>query len=273
MPTPSNIPFAEAVADLAGKNLLPTSATSAQIQGWAASLRRQSFFSAKTLLEDLLDGYQTRIASVLQPGRTRRAEAVTPENPEGWVNVGYDPATARLEIKQLLDKLGYQPDPEKRGSIEDLSSEKRIDLVIKTNLELAQGAGHFAQSADPAVVEAFPCWELVRFEERKDKRDWPQRWRIASQVAGDVDAARVLAETGRMIARKDSEIWQQLGEGAGGYTDTLGNPFPPFAFSSGMWTVDVPRDEAEQLGLVTPETQVRPPSLDAENLFAQEESE
>jgi hypothetical protein len=50
-----------------------------------------------------------------------------------------------------------------------------------------------------------------------------------------------------MIAKKDSPIWQAIADGAGGYEDTLGHPFPPFAFNSGMDWRAVPREEWESL--------------------------
>jgi hypothetical protein len=77
-----------------------------------------------------------------------------------------------------------------------------------------------------------------------------------------VDAARVLAETGRMIALKDSEIWQALGDGEDGSTDTLGNPFPPFAFLSGMGVRDIGYTEAVALGVIEPGEKVEPQKLD-----------
>ena len=56
-----------------------------------------------------------------------------------------------------------------------------------------------------------------------------------------------------MVALKTSPIWQALGDGAGGYRDTLGNPYPPFAYGSGLAWADVSRDEAIELGLIDPE--------------------
>jgi len=53
-----------------------------------------------------------------------------------------------------------------------------------------------------------------------------------------------------MIALKDSPIWQALGDGAGGYRDTLGNPYPPFAFSSGMAWRGVRRERCIEMGLI-----------------------
>ena len=68
----------------------------------------------------------------------------------------------------------------------------------------------------------------------------------------------------RFIALKSSPIWQALGDGVGGFTDTLGNPYPPFAYSSGMDWQAVDRDTCEKLGLVkssSPASMPERPSL------------
>jgi len=241
--------FESAVRSLARRKPLPTNLNSAGLRQLGAGFHRANFTSAKTLLTDVLDAYKEKIGSILEPRTEQRADRVTPENPSGNVTVGLDPATVRTQIKQLLRSDGS-------GGLQDLSSDARINLVIKTNVELSQGAGFAVQSNDPAVLEAFPAWELYRLEGKKQQRDWAARWRIAAQVTGDVDAARVLDQTGRMVARKDSPIWQALGDGEGGYTDTLGNPYPPFAFNSGMWTRNVSYNEARDLGLVDINTKV-----------------
>jgi hypothetical protein len=90
-------------------------------------------------------------------------------------------------------------------------------------------------------------------------RDWPERWddaRIATIAEGSTDAY-----TGRMVALKNHPIWQALGDGAGGYRDTLGNPWPPFAFRSGMGVIEVSRDDAMDLGLIDETTQIPPEDL------------
>ena len=56
---------------------------------------------------------------------------------------------------------------------------------------------------------------------------------------------------GDFVALKSSPIWQALGDGVGGFKDTLGNPYPPFAFGSGMGWTDVSADDAASLGLET----------------------
>jgi hypothetical protein len=65
-----------------------------------------------------------------------------------------------------------------------------------------------------------------------------------------------------MVALKDDPIWQALGDGDGGYDDTLGNPFAPFAFNSGYETLDVSRKESVSLGLIGENEHADPAPID-----------
>jgi hypothetical protein len=238
-------PFAEAMRALAGKRLLPTSLDSAGLRQLAAAVRRQSLFSARTTMESYLEEIKAAVGSVLEPQQVTRVDE---DGNTFQVTEGLNPATARQALREKLQALGYAADPEQAGTLSDLSSDARINLVVKTNVEMAQGAGRFVQqNADPEVVDQFPALELVRFEDKEVPRDWEQRWMVAAQVANDPKA---VANLPRMVALKSSGIWQELGDGAGGHDDTLGNPYPPFAFNSGMWTQEVDRDEAIALGLI-----------------------
>ena len=87
-------------------------------------------------------------------------------------------------------------------------------------------------------------------------------------VARDARAAGALGLHGRMAALKSSGIWQALGDGEGGFNDTLGNPYPPFAFRSGMWTVELDRGEAEELGLLAEGEAAAAADFDLAELFA-----
>lgn len=260
------IEFREAVRQLAAKKLMPTNLTSAELSALNKQVMRTSFTSAQTSIEALLDKYKTGVGNLI--------------NPSGEAGADFNPAKLRAFIKDYLREISYRDAGDSvltkeagdsvltKDVLTNLASDKRINLMIKTNVELAQGAGKLVQSnANEDVVDLWPAWELVRYEEKEKPRDWPQRWRLASQVAGDVDAARVLEETGRMVALKSSEIWQELGDGAGGYMDTLGNPYPPFAFNSGMWTDDVSRHAAEELGLLEAGEKAEPADFDIESLF------
>lgn len=259
----SEFPFLEAVTNLARKKLLPTNLGSADLRAMDAAVKRQSVFSARTTIEGYLQDIKDTVDKVINPTSSGEVPGVP---------AGMNTATAREFLRdQLKTQYGYAPTEDEEGTIKDLSSDARINLVLKTNTEMAQGAGQFVQqNFNPDGLDAFPALELFRLEERKDPRDWPQRWRIASQVAGDADAARVLEFTGRMVALKSSGIWQQLGEGAGGYDDTLGNPFPPFAFNSGMFTEEVSRESAVELGLIDENEPASPAPFDLTQLFNQE---
>ena len=138
------------------------------------------------------------------------------------------------------------------------------EAVFETAAQIYNGAERFM--ADQANAESYPAWELAREYERKVPRgfqespdggltpvpgqDWPSRWRAAAQQSHNEDALRILEGTGRMVALKSSGIWKALGDGAGGYCDTFGNPFPPFAFDSGFRTSGVHLSECVELGLI-----------------------
>lgn len=255
--------FSEAVRHLAAKRLLPTGLDSAGLRALEAGLRRQALFSARTLSEELLANYREKITSIINPEQVERA------GQERTVTEGYNPATARAALKELLAEMGYEPEAGKAGTIQDFSSDARINLVVDTNVKLAQGAGRFVQqNLNPDVVDLWPALELVRFEPRERERDWGQRWRIAAMVARDARAAGALGLHGRMAALKSSGIWQALGDGEGGFNDTLGNPYPPFAFRSGMWTVELDRGEAEELGLLAEGEAAAAADFDLAELFA-----
>lgn len=256
------MPFESALQSLARRGVLPTNLKSGELRQLGAAFHRQNFVSAQTLLTDLLDGYKTRVETILNPLTVTRADGSQAQE-------GLDVATARTQIRELQASLGYAPEADQAGTITDLSSDARINLVLRTNTQLAQGAGNFLRANDPELLDLWPAQELYRLEPRDKHRDWEQRWTLAAQVARDPGALAALGNHGRMAALKSSGIWQELGDGAGGYEDTLGNPYPPFAFNSGMWTREVERDEAEALGLLTADTVVQPNPLDLAALFGE----
>ena len=142
------------------------------------------------------------------------------------------------------------------------ASIKRLDLIVDTQRQMAASVANIAAET-PATLEEWPAQELTRFVGRGAPRaDWAARWAAAGDAVGWVGAAKDAGgfPDWRMVALKTSPIWQALGDGAGGYRDTLGNPYPPFAFGSGLAWADVSRDEAIELGLIQPEEQVPAPT-------------
>ncbi|MBQ6339180.1 MAG: hypothetical protein IJI36_08555 [Kiritimatiellae bacterium] len=123
-----------------------------------------------------------------------------------------------------------------------------LDDDLRTRSQMVANAARI-NAQDESSVYTVPAWELMRFGQRRVPRDWAARWKAAGDAVGWVGASR---DFGTLIALKDSPIWAALGNGAGGYKDTLGNPYPPFAFSSGMAWAGVDRRECIRLGLIGP---------------------
>ena len=225
------MPFKEALDAHQVKSVLPTSGRTADLQQLSGAVKRRALFSSTVASTELLQKISDSVNGILT----------------GQV----DQATARLGIKQLLADMGYQPDPEHVGGLQDLSSTTRIDLQMVTNVDTARGYGWDLQGQQPDVLDEWPAQELTRdFEPKGKERDWAARWaRVGGEFFG-----------GRMIALKNDAIWSKLGDPEL-FDDGLGNPYPPFAFNSGMGVRDVSRDEAEQLGIIDPNQEVFPRDL------------
>jgi DNA-binding transcriptional regulator YdaS (Cro superfamily) len=101
----------------------------------------------------------------------------------------------------------------------------------------------------------------IRYEYEEKIELLEEELEIQKAAAEEVAYEGVAQGTmGEMIALKSSPVWKALGNGAGGYRDTLGNPYPPFAFSSGLGWQDVSREKCVRLGLITDGEKVEAPT-------------
>ena len=160
-------------------------------------------------------------------------------------------AGARIKLGRLAAEMGYEPEAGKEGTIEDLGSDARLDLILRTQVEMADGYGQWKGRQEKTFLEDNPCLEFYRAFDRKEPRDWPARWAEAGGefFDGDSDYAE-----GRMIARADSPIWEAI--------SAFGTPYPPFDFNSGMMTEPVDRDEAVELGVIQEGQVIHPQTRD-----------
>lgn len=224
-------------ADIAKiKELLPTSLGSAEIREQiAADILRRSLFSA-------------RMASASYLGRLRE---VLEEMLRGTISQ----SSARDILASLLEKMGHSMSD--GGGLKNPASIRRLNLILETQTQMAASVAK-SHEQTATVVNAYPAWALMRLESRRAPReDWRARWNAAGSSCGWEGARREpwhgAGTSFAFVALKSSPIWAALGNGAGGFDDTLGNPYPPFAYSSGMGWEDVDRETAEELGLVTPD--------------------
>ena len=201
------------------KALVASDLDSSQWNSIQAGLRNRAFFSSQVARANILDAAR-RLSAEYAGGHT-------------------DLSKLRIEWRKFLERENYKPDPEEEGTIKDLYSRARIDVIVKTNVAQARGFMQYAEGMTPGAFAAFPAQEFTRIVYRKQKReDWPQRWaRAGGKVYG-----------GRMIALKDDPVWQRLGNAG-----PFGNPYPPFDWGSGMGVMDIDRAEAIKLGLISDE--------------------
>ena len=221
MPTPAE--------EVLAKTILPTGLSSEEIRVQVpAEIRRRSFFSARTAEAEYL----------------AKARQVCADVAAGKIGSG----EARFRLERFLEECGYTREtgqtPGGVGAITDIGSVARLDLIIDTQRDMAHSVAMLDAQTE-ANVEEFPAWRLVRYGERDEPRDWNARWAEAARQVNFEGVAR----NGDFVALKSSPIWEAIGAGAGNHKDTLGNPFPPFAFNSGMDWESVDRDECEAIGL------------------------
>ena len=223
------------------KELLPTSLGSAEVREQiAADILRRSVFSARMEWARYL-GEVRDVASAMLSGEIERGEG-------------------ERRLLRVLAALGHPPSPEATegepsGKLTDPASERRLRLVLDTQCQMAESVARPTQQTE-AVVAQYPGWELCRVGERRlPRKDWLARWSLAGNSVGWEGAVQHPiygdATAYGFLALKSSPIWQALGDGVGGFRDTLGNPFPPFCYSSGMAWLDADRETCERFGLET----------------------
>lgn len=258
-----NSVFHQVLDALLGPGLrLPAGARSAAAQ----SLQRYSNAIAENILGDAIAAFFEGIASI-DKTRQEVRQPETPNTKPETVTVGDTPATVRAKILDVLKPFGTAP---------ELADALNLDFKIKVATQVSAGAGRFV--ADQTNVDEYPAWELKRVYDREVPRGeepqhpsdpWPVRWMHAAELVDEGELlVSILKDTGRMIALKSSDIWQALGDGAGGYDDALGNPFAPFAFNSGFDTEGVSRSECYDLGLLAREQAPRPATYDYAQLIS-----
>lgn len=229
------MPFQEALDSHAVRSLLPTTGDSAALRALAPDIKRRSMMSATVAHAGVLQKLNDGVNAILT-GQS-------------------DQATVRAGMKKLWDDLGYTPEEGKEFGLQDLGSDRRINLQIETNVQTAQGFGWFTQGNQEAVLDQWPAQELYRAITPKGgveaERDWAARWEEAGgEFIGD-----------RMVALKTDPVWDKLGD-SDLFPDGLDNPWPPFAYSSGEDVRDKTRKEAEEMGLLDADTTLLPRKVD-----------
>ncbi len=231
--------------------LLPTSLGSAEIrEAIAADVRVRSVFAARASNADFVSAIKF-VIDELAAGKT-------------------DFATARWYLAETLKEVGYtsedgfyedagRPPAAVAGSLQDLRSRQRLELILRTQLALVRGRGQQLRGTAPARLQQFPAWELIRAQQKTAPRAWggmhdgtpPVRGRGIDARPRWIIAGGKATPDGRLIALKGDPIWGELGS-SGNFDDALDVDFPPFAFNSGMRWQEVSRGECNALRITGP---------------------
>ena len=203
--------------------------------GWStvqAGLRDRAFFMAEVERARVLAAARSEAAAILTSGKSL--------------------SEARRDLREALRADGYVPAAEDKGTIKDLFTRQRLDVMLKTNVAQARGYADYLAATSTGALMAFPAYEFIRVYQRKVPRaDWRVRWDSAARAVGWQGVAR---GTPRMVALKTSPIWARLSR--------FDNPFPPFDFGSGMGLDDVDAADCRELGLGDQAKAQKPPRVD-----------
>lgn len=248
----------QAIVRLQQQGKLPSSLTQGTVDAMRKSLRRYFDKISNTKIDEFADEARKAVEATLHTEQeVRPAQELT-------TTVGTGTGEASSQVTAFLE--------EATGT--NVAQRFNMDFFQRIAREVALGAGkQVAMNLDQTRVDEYPALELVRVYDREiprgerrekgvivddEENGWPARWEAAGGELID----------GRMVALKDSDIWQALGDGEGGYDDTLGNSFAPFAFNSGMDTDEVNREDAVALGLMDDEDEAQGADLDFDELIA-----
>lgn len=219
--------------------------------GWRTvpyQLRDRAFFSSRVNDLRTLSLMKERVAAALawEPGR-----------PDGPV---MDAQRFTKEMRAILINGGVRTArPEDMGTLKDILSPRRLELIHKTQTDMARGFGAMKRGMDPDILDAVPGYLFTRVAPRKVERPggfWEARWAQACAMAGNVGC---LADP--PVCLKTSPVLRALGS-----LGPFGNPYEPFDFGSGMGLEDLDREGCEAAGLLRRGEPVRPvpvPDLDA----------
>ena len=200
------------------KALVASNIDSRKWNGIQAGLRDRAFFSSRVAQANILDALRQRSAEYAD-GHTSMSDI-------------------RQQMRKDLETMHYTPEKGTEGTIRDLYSKARLDVIVKQNVATARGFIRWAEGNSPGAYAAFPAQEFKRVHPRKRERGttyWQNRW----EKAGGKTYG------GRMIALKDDPVWTKL--------STFGTPYPPFDWGSGMGVRDIDRKTAIALGLINEE--------------------
>lgn len=231
--------FEEAVQKLGSKSVIGSQLNSEQWAGMPAGLRDRALWSAK--IEDMR--FLQRGKDALGDFLTGARETVV--GPDGVERTALRAGSRQDFVRQMSAfaiSEGMGPlDPELKGGLQDITSQRRLNLVFDVQTQSMQSYGYWKQGMDKDVLNEFPAQRFIREVDVKVPRPIHQQ------------------NEGVVRLKTDVEFWTAMNSPAiGGF----GVPWGPWGFGSGMGTEDVDRDETERMGLIRKGEELQPVDKD-----------
>lgn len=229
------IPFAEAIAKLAGRRIIPSAANTAQWAQIETALRERAFFSSRVESARVLQSMRDYLVDFLEENRMENGGLVAHSRAEFVANM------RELAIREGLGKIDPKTgriDPNIReNDLTDIRSIRRPQLIFDTQTESAQEYGYWSQGQDPDILNVFPAQRFIRIRPVLAPRAYHS------------------ANEGTIRRKDDLQFWLSMNR-------DFGVPWGSWGFGSGMGVEDVDRDEAEAAGVIKPGQRVKPLAKD-----------
>lgn len=197
--------------------------------------RLGKFFLSSVEDEHLLQAIRELVLSAMDRGISD-AEFVS----EAWAMMRRLRASCEMPTVEFMPQ-GMSPEEvqEYQKNVGNIDSIARLQLIFRTQCDMAAGYREFQQAFDPVRLQQYPGWRFVR------------------QPGARIKRKDHVAHEGAVRLKTDIEFWlARNSPDQGGFN----NPFPPFGFNSWMLVEEVPREECEALGLLAPGEPVEVPA-------------
>lgn len=206
---------------LTGKVSIPSELRTAEWDRVPVWVRERSFFMAGVDDAETLDQFR-REAEAIAAGKSTDSES-------------------RLRLRDFLQAKGYAPEPGQEGTIKDLLSPRRMNIALRTNVEMARGWAQWQAQNSPGAIAAYPARRYHRGKQVRVPRDWQARWQAALAATAPEGATD---GEGELVALLNHPLWSDA------EFNRFGTPYPPYDFNSGMMTSPVSRNRAKEIGIL-----------------------
>lgn len=189
--------------------------------------RMGKFFLSSVEDEHLLNAIRELVLSAMDRGISDAAFVS-----EAWAMMQKLRASCEMPTVDFMPE-GMRPAEVQRyqRDVRNVDSVARLQLIFRTQCDMAAGFRQFRQAFDPVRLQVYPGWRFVR------------------QPGARIKRKDHVAHEGAVRLKTDIEFWlARNSPDQGGFN----NPFPPFGFNSWMRVEEVPREECEALGLLAP---------------------